>query len=139
MNTARAMSEENVELVRRAYEDGWFDQDPERLFALAHPEMEVVNPSEAVEAGTRRGLAEVRQAWLSSQEAFDESRHELRRLHGTGDVVIADVTYLTRSRGSEVEVAQDEAHTWTFRDGRIVRFEWGRNLGEALEAAGLSE
>jgi hypothetical protein len=30
-------------------------------------------------------------------------------------------------------------HTWTLRDGRITRFEWGRDLKKALEAAGLSE
>jgi hypothetical protein len=30
-----------------------------------------------------------------------------------------------------------EAHTWTLRDGQIVRFEWGRDLQRALEAAGL--
>ena len=26
-DTARAMSDENVEIVRSAYEDGWFDED----------------------------------------------------------------------------------------------------------------
>jgi hypothetical protein len=34
-------------------------------------------------------------------------------------------------------VVQEEAHTWTLRDGKIVRFEWGRDLRTALEATGL--
>ena len=128
-----------AETVRGFYEDGTFDNHPERLFALADPEIELVNPAEAVETGTRRGLADVERAWLNSREGFDESRHELRDLHGTEDVIVAEVRSVTRSGGSEIELTQDEVHSWTFRDGRIVRFEWGRDLGVALDAAGLSE
>jgi hypothetical protein len=29
-----------------------------------------------------------------------------------------------RLGGSGVDLIQEEAHTWTFRDGTIVRFEW---------------
>jgi ketosteroid isomerase-like protein len=54
-------------------------------------------------------------------------------------VVVAAVSSFVRSRGSEVDVVQEEAHIWTFRDGKIVRFEWGRDLGAALATAGLSE
>jgi hypothetical protein len=35
------------------------------------------------------------------------------------------------------ELVQDEAHTWTVRDGRIARFEWGKDLSGALRSAGL--
>jgi len=51
--------------------------------------------------------------------------------------VVADVLFVARSGGSKIDVVQDEAHTWTFREGKIARFEWGRNLAVALEAAGL--
>jgi ketosteroid isomerase-like protein len=102
--------------------------------------VEFVNPPEAIEPGTRRGKAEISRAFVRSQEGFEESRHELRQLHGDGNpVVVADVAYIARSRGSAVELVQHEAHTWTFRDGKIVRFEWGRDLQTALEAAGLQE
>ena len=43
-----------------------------------------------------------------------------------------------RGRGS-LKVVNEEAHTWTLQNGRIARFEWGQDLGKALEAAGLSE
>ena len=49
------MSHENVEIVENAYEDGWFDEEPERLFGYAVEDLEFVNPPEAVEPGTRRG------------------------------------------------------------------------------------
>jgi ketosteroid isomerase-like protein len=133
------MSQENLEIVRLVYEQGWLDRHPERVLAAADPDVEYVNPPEAIEPATRRGLVEVGHALRNLQEAFDESRHELRDLFPSGEVVVAAVSFVTRSRGSEAEVVQDEAHTWTFRNGRIVRFEWGRDLQAALEAAGLRE
>ena len=51
----------------------------------------------------------------------------------------AAVSWYTRSRGSESELVQEEAHSWSLRDGRIARFEWGKDLRTALEAAGLEE
>jgi hypothetical protein len=57
------MSQQNVELVRRIYEDGLLDRDPERVVhEFATPDIEYVNPPEAVEPGTRRGPAEVVEA-----------------------------------------------------------------------------
>jgi ketosteroid isomerase-like protein len=67
---------------------------------------------------------------------FDSWRHELHELFDCGESVIASVSFHARSRSSGVEVVQEEAHTWTVRDGGIVRLEWGRNLRTALEAAG---
>lgn len=128
-----------LEVVRRTYEDGWFDEKPKHLFEHVAADAELVNPPEAVEPGTRRGVAEMAEALLNMYGGFDESRHELRLLYGTEDVVVADVKSIVRSRGSSVDVSRDEVHTWTFRDGEIVRFEWGRDLRGALEAVGLSE
>jgi ketosteroid isomerase-like protein len=134
------MSQENVELVRRIYQDGLFDRDPERVVhEFATPDIEYVNPPEAVEPGIRRGAAEVVQALQNSSELFDSARHELHELFDGGDAVVAAVSFLTRSRRSGIELVQEEAHTWTLRDGRVMRFEWGRDLGAALEAAGLRE
>jgi ketosteroid isomerase-like protein len=133
------MSQENVEVVRRIYEDGVFDQHPEELLALVTPDIEFVNPPEAVEPGTRRGIAEVAQALQSISQSFDSYRHELHELFDAGDAVVAWVSFCTRSGGSETEVIQQEAQTWTFRGGKIVRYEWGRDLDAALEAAGLRE
>jgi len=133
------MTRENVEIVRCIYEKGLLDRDPDRLLALAWPDVEYVNPPEAIDPGVRRGVAEVGQALRNLSEPFDFSRNELHELFDAGDLVVAFVSFRTRSRGSEVEVVQEEVHTWTLRGGRIVRFEWGRDLEAGLEAAGLSE
>jgi ketosteroid isomerase-like protein len=134
------MSEENVDVVQRIYSEGLFDRDPDRIVEeFATPEIEYINPPEAVEPGIRRGRAKVAKALRSSAEMFDSRRHEVHELFDCEDAVVAAVSFRARIRGSGAELIQEEAHTWTFHDGRIVRFEWGRELRAALEAARLRE
>jgi ketosteroid isomerase-like protein len=133
------MSQESVEVVRRIYENRLIDANPAQILALIGPEFEYVNPPEAVEPGVRRGLAAAGRALQNASQGWDSSRYELHEIFDGGDTVVASVSFFARSRGSETEVVQEEAHTWTFRNHRIVRFEWGRDLDAALEAAGLRE
>lgn len=133
------MSQKNVKAIRRIYDEGLIDQDPEWLLELATSDIEYVNPPNAVEPGVRRGPAAVVRAMRGFAEVWDESRHELHELFDCGDAVVAAVTWHTLSRRSESELLQEEAHTWTLRQGRIARFEWGLDLAKALEAAGLPE
>ncbi len=133
------MAQTHAELVRRMYEDGVFDDDLEQLIPLLAPDVEFVNPAYAVEGGVRRGVADVRQAYENITESFESTHHEVREVFGTGDVVVASIEFRASSHrgGSEMEIRQEEAHTWTFRDGMVIRFEWGRDLPAALQAAGL--
>jgi ketosteroid isomerase-like protein len=133
------MSQENVEIVRHVYESGLIDRNPEELLELATPDIEYVNPPYAVEPGVRRGLVAVAKAMRAFAEPWEESRHELRELYEGGDIVVAAVNWHIRGRGSERELVNKEAHTWTLDQGRIARFEWGQDLDKALEAAGLRE
>jgi ketosteroid isomerase-like protein len=134
------MSQENVEVVRRIYAERLIDQDPERLVdELATPDIEYVNPAYAVEPGIRRGPAEVAQALRRAHDLFASPRYVIDELFDRGDAVVAALSIYAFGRGSESEVLQDEVHTWTFRDGRIARFEWGRDREEALKAAGPRE
>ena len=133
------MSQQNVEIVRHLYESGLIDRDPDELLKLATPDVEYVNPPYAVEPGVRHGVVAVAQAMRRFAEVWEESRHELRELYNYGDVVVAAVSWHIRSRGSQKELVNQEAHTWTLREGRIARFEWGQDLGKALEAAGIPD
>ncbi|HEY6636611.1 MAG TPA: nuclear transport factor 2 family protein [Solirubrobacterales bacterium] len=134
------MSQENVEIVRRIYEEGLIHRDPEGLVAeLGTPDIEYVNPPYAVEPGTRRGPAEVAKALRRAHELFASPRYVIHELIDQGDAVVAVLTFYAHGRGSESEAVQEEVHTWILRDGRIVRFEWGRDRDQALEAAGLQE
>jgi ketosteroid isomerase-like protein len=133
------VSRENVEVVRRIYDDGLIDHAVEALQPRLNPDVQYVNPAEAIEPGTRSGIDEVMDAFRGSQHAFDTATHEVRKLFDAGDSVVAAVKFRARVRGSDHELTQEEAHTWTLRDGRIARFEWGRDLRTALKAVGLSE
>jgi ketosteroid isomerase-like protein len=102
---------------------------------FATPDIEYVNPPEAVDPGTRRGRAEVNLALRRARQSSPSYRHELHQLFGLGETVVAAVRrHAGRPSSSET---QEEAHTWTLRDGKVVRFERGTNLETALEAAGL--
>jgi ketosteroid isomerase-like protein len=134
------MSEENVELVRRIYEEGLIYRDPTQLVdELGTPDIEYVNPPHAVEPGVRRGPAEVARALRQAHELFASPRYVIRELFDAGDAVVADLSFYALGRDSASEAVQKEVHTWTLRDGRIARFEWGRDRREALEAVGLRE
>jgi ketosteroid isomerase-like protein len=131
------MSEENVEIVRRIYGEGLIDRDPKRFVNdFAAPDIEYVNPPDAVDPGIRRGRAEVILALRRARQSSASYRHELHELFGRGDTVVAAVSRHAGSP-SKSEI-QEEAHTWTFREGKVVRVERGPNLDDALEAAGLS-
>jgi ketosteroid isomerase-like protein len=98
-----------------------------------------VNPPEAVEPGTRRGVDEVMAAAESASRSFGATEHKLRELFDAGETVVAFVTAQAQGRDSGTPVSQEEAHTWTLRDGKVISFEWSRDLRAALAAVGLSE
>ena len=132
-------SERNAETVRRLYETGAIDGQPDVLREVLDPDAVWVNPPEAVDPGTRRGAAEFVAAVENLTNSFDILEHRLHDVFDAGDAVVAFVTFHARGRDSGAEVTQDEAHTWTFRDGKVISFEWSRDLRAALEAVGLSE
>jgi ketosteroid isomerase-like protein len=132
------MSEENVEIVRRIYGEGLIDRDPKRFVNdFAAPDIEYVNPPEAIDPGTRRGRAEVNLALRRARQSSASYRHELHELFDLADTVVASVSRHAGPPSSSE--SQEEAHTWTLRDGKVIRFERSLSLEAALEAAGLSE
>ena len=123
------MSAENVELVRSIY----------RLWAenrsasdLVDPELEYVNPPNAVESGIRHG----RRALASVRDVYPEFRVEPERFVDAGaDVVVIGVARATSASGLQAEWRQ--GYVWTVRDGKAVRFRWFNDPAEALAAVGL--
>jgi ketosteroid isomerase-like protein len=135
------MTEENLEIVRRIYTKGLIDRDPKRLVDhFASPDIEYVDPPDDVDNGSRRGRTDVMLAMRRARQSFSEYQHELHELFEAGDTVVAAISFhaTARQRNKPVVIHKEQAHVWTFREGKIVRFENGRNLKDALEAAGLS-
>jgi ketosteroid isomerase-like protein len=130
------MSQENVELVRRAHE-ALNDGDMDALVALCDVEFRldmsdrVFNPAVYEgHAGIVRFYSEVRDVWASYLWQPEE-------LVQTGENVVALLRSGGRGRGSGVEVERQTAMVWTVRDGRATALRFFRDRDEALEAVRL--
>ena len=53
--------------------------------------------------------------------------------------VVANQRRQMRGKASGADMVWSYWVVFTFRNGRVLRFEWFRDRAEALEAAGLSE
>jgi|SRR4029453_716246 ketosteroid isomerase-like protein len=134
------MSEENVEIVRQAWE-AWVRKDNETGLALYDPEVQIdltavphIGQSEVYFG--REGLQE----WLRDLLAsFGIVKTEVEEWIDAGEQVIAMVHSYRRGKRSGVPVDMVQAHLWTVHDGLLLRLQIFSTRAEALEAAGLSE
>jgi ketosteroid isomerase-like protein len=136
------MSEENVEIVRRAI-DAWNRRDIEDLIALGDSEGEYVNSPTAIESGTRHGRDEVAAVMRAQWELLTDGRWEIDRIYDRGEEIIALGRLSRRMPGSDARLEDRSLLSYKIRSGKIVRTEvlgFGRDeVQTALEAAGLSE
>jgi len=135
------MSQENVEIVRRAV-DAWNRQDVEGILALTDPEAEYVNAPSAVEPGTRRGHDEIVAVARTQWEGLPGALWEIDRIHDRGDEIISECRVSRTMPGSDARIGNPLLLSWKVRDGKLIRLEQlgaGPEFPDALEAAGLSE
>jgi ketosteroid isomerase-like protein len=138
-HTARAMSEENMEIARR-FVEGWQRGDWEGMAELADPEVELHGTVGGVEEGRlRRGIAEIRRDFESNEEIWDDHRVEVEELIDAGDRVVLFQREYQRGRSSGVELVLEAAVLIDLRDGRIVRLQGYMDRAAALGAAGLRD
>jgi ketosteroid isomerase-like protein len=133
------MSQENVEIVRRAFE-AYNRGDLDTAVADFASDFEYI-ASGAIPGGRGvfRGPEGYKRfvGWL--REEFDDARVEIDAITDAGDQVLVSVTIRGRGRQSGVEASWNDWQVWTLRDGKIVDGLGFTNRAEALEAAGLSE
>jgi ketosteroid isomerase-like protein len=134
------MSQENVNVVRAAY-DAWNRGSLETALSLLDPQVEVFPPPDFPEAGSHRGLNEVRHWAEDFLQAWGEVRAEPERFIDAGQQVVVTLRYYGRGKesGAEVRGAVVDAHVWTLRNGKVEKLQMYQGTDEALEAAGLSE
>jgi len=135
------MSQENVEIVRRASESlgrrDW-DGTPD----LFEPNVELHGTVGGIGEGqiVARGLGEIRKVIeTEDDEIWDDHRIEPQEFIDAGDRVVVLQREYQRGKGSGVELVLDTATVVDVRDGRIVRLQGYMKPAEALEAAGLSD
>jgi ketosteroid isomerase-like protein len=129
------MSQENVEIVRRAFEASRRG-DNEAALALYDPE---VTLHHHVDGGVYRGLTGVRAFFGDWFTTWDELTYDAEEWIDAGDDVIAALYVRARGRHSQVPVERREWHVWTLREGKLWRLRIYATKTEGLKAAGLSE
>jgi ketosteroid isomerase-like protein len=144
------MSQENVEVVRRAFAfwggfGGHMESDQiavlmpdSALGEFLDPEAEFVPVPQGLLGGNSyKGYEGIRRFWVDFFSLWDDFRAELQSIVDMDPQVVS----VARMRGRMHELEVDElwSHLWTFRDGRIARIQTFASADGALEAAGLRE
>ena len=134
------MSQENVEIVRRANE-AFNRGDAEALYDLFAPDAEVRDLSNAPDQpSVATGRINLREAWVLWTAAFDQLRADIEEYTDEGDAVICNVRWHGQGKESGMLIDVHQFDLYELRGGKIVRGTLGfQSKREALEAAGLQE
>lgn len=128
------MSQENVDAVRRIYAI-WQNEGSPVPSGLLDPEIEWVNPPDAVERGTRKGIEEFTTAVSAVGDTFEGVGVDIDEILDAGDRVVVLATLHGRGRGSGADVERRQGYVWTLRGGKVTRFQWFNSFDDALKAA----
>src|SRR3954469_784724 len=82
------------------------------------------------------GILRAAERWADASETLTL---ELERIVGSGDRLVSVHAIHSQARHTGLEFDLPLSYAWTFRDGKIVRFESYRDSTAAVEAAGLRE
>jgi ketosteroid isomerase-like protein len=144
------MSQENVEIVQRAFEIfnrygetdlSWDEREKafDAFAKLATPDFEYVEPPEWPGAGVHRGLDQYRHVLEGFFEALSQMTAEVEETFDAGDRVVVFVRWRARGTSSGVALEMKPGQVFTLRAGKLAKQEIYLNRNAALEAAGLSE
>jgi ketosteroid isomerase-like protein len=136
-DTARAMSQENVELAWQAAR-AWNEGGIEAFLSYMDSEVIWHAPQESMEPGNYRGHAGVRDYFGRLTEVFNEQRAEpVDVIDVDAERVIAVVRVIARSEKFGTEIDAEWSWLIRTRDGKTIEVWTFTDRGQALEAAGL--
>ena len=131
------MSEENVEIVKRAI-TAINERDVAAYLALCASDFELINPIAAIE-GSNNGEPGVRAFFDSIREGATKFEMEIERLQALDDDrVLAWLTLDVETTGGFPQT-QPLTNLYELEGGKLLRVRVFFDRGEALKAAGLSE
>jgi ketosteroid isomerase-like protein len=131
------MSQENVEVVRRAFEDFNRRELAAAVDAFA-PDAEWVPYLAALEEDIYRGRDEIERMWREVLKDVPDFQIELVEVVAEGaDTVVVEVDFLGMGRASGADIRTTVYQAASFRDGKVLSVEGFRTATEALGAVGL--
>ena len=128
------MSQENVELTRRAFQ-AFNERDIDAVLAGLHDEVEAFPRLAAVEGGYR-GHDGVRRWWAQLLGVFPDFQAEILEVRDLGEFILVALHLRGRGSGSDTPVDATVWHVNQFRDGKVIRWRVYTSESEALEAVG---
>ncbi len=136
------MSEENVDALRRLYEqfaqgNFWAARDvldPKIEWEWSASMMDVVGGQRT----TYRGFEGVERALRDWLAAWDWFWVEADEIVDAGDAVFASISRRGRPKGSERELESHAYDVWTMESGKAVGYKAYDDRQEALQAAGMT-
>ena len=137
-DTGWAMSQDNVEIVRRVYER-WGIGDFRAGTELYDPWVVFVLRKEFPDAGAYLAPEGIRKYMLGFLEGWDHAVIEGEEFIAAGDSVVVRVHQQAAGKQSGTPVDMRYFQVWTFRGGTVIRIESVRGREEALDAAGLED
>jgi ketosteroid isomerase-like protein len=133
---AAEAKEANVELVRTLI-DAWNSRDPGLHAYHEDAEWDF----------TRSRFGEIRHSWKGAEgmrtvftrvlDAWSELHVEAERIVGTGDEVVVIARHYGSRTTSGLQISDHGAYRIGLRDGKVAKFTFYPDAGEALQAAGV--
>ena len=131
------MSQENVEIVRKAFE-AWNAGDMDAFREFYDPDIIVRPPEGWPEPGPFVGREAVMGQWEQLRETWDADEVEpIGDFIDAADRVVVRHTWRVAGQGPEVNM--EVTNVLMVRKGKIVYHEYFLDHAEALETLGLSE
>ena len=135
----RAMSEENGQVIRRAF-DALNRGNLDAAKRLADPECEIRTLTSSVADRTYRGHAGVEQWFADAGESWEAiSQTPERFIAVDAERTVVHLRFKARGKGSGVEINQMATAMWRVCDGKVREVRNYATIDEALQATRLSE
>ncbi len=136
------MSQQNVEVVRRAFEAATRKPKPDfaTVNALYHPDHVLVAGISNVEGSSFRGAQGFREWLANMDEAFESIETRIDTVEEIdGDRVLVDAVLNAHGKAGGVPIEWRTGQVVTVKEGKLTRTEVYPSPEQALEAVGLSE
>jgi ketosteroid isomerase-like protein len=134
------MSEENVEIVRKAFEVLAARGVEAAVDEFAAPDGVWYTAPEWVEGSEYHGHDGLRFLFSVFTDTFDDWTIDVVELRDAGGSVVALIEHGGKIKGTDDPVKQPMGNVYSdFRQGQIGKAQFFQTWREALEAAGLSE
>jgi ketosteroid isomerase-like protein len=137
-DTGWAMSQENVEVVRR-FLDALSRRDDAAAMPLLAEDVEWHMFPAGVGPEVFHGPNDVREAGIAFLSAWDKADLEIAELFDAGDAVVARLRWSLRGKASGLATTTEYSAVYTVRAGQIVRYQEYASPRRALEAVGLRD